>query len=302
MDLVIATDFSDNSQAAVRWGAFLAHQLGSKATMMHVVDLAAGDNAWRILVETPEEIERTAVVEADKRLRNFVEETVDDTPDDIEFEIDLGNPVDEILSCAATLDDPIIVVGTRGKSRLQELFLGNTARRLVRQSEYPTILVPPKAEVATPSELVVGVDFSQASKEAVRRSALMARTYGADVHLVYGYVLPEVATFDGSMASVATETEELVEGKEKALAKMVKDVEADDVVDSITATQLPPAQAIVTEAEERDAQFIFVGSHGRRGIKRFFLGNTAERVMRNAPCPLFVVRGGDDVEEDDGEQ
>lgn len=301
VDLVIATDFSDNSQAAVRWGAFLARQLGSKATMVHVVDLAAGDNAWRILVETPEEIERSAVMESSERLRDFVDEAIGDVSEDVDFEVELGNPTDEILSFARTFDDPIIVVGTRGKSRFQEFFLGNTARRLVRQSESPAILVPPGAEVSTPRDLVVGVDFSDASREAVRRSALMARTYGASVHLVYGYVLPEVATFDGSMASIASETDELVDEKEQALAKMVRQVEADDVVETISAVQLPPAQAIVHEAEEREAQFIFVGSHGRRGVKRFFLGNTAERVMRNAPCPLFVVRAPESAQGEDGE-
>ena len=298
MDLLIATDFSDNSRAALKWGAFLARQLGSKATVMHVVDLAAGDNAWRVLVETPEEIERSAVVEADERLRAFFEETVEDSPEDVDFRVELGNPIDEILALAETVDDPIIVVGTRGKSRFQEFFLGNTARRLVRQSETPVILVPPDAEVAKPSQLVVGVDFSDASREAIRRSSLMARTYAADVHLVYGYVLPEVATFDGSMSSIATESEELVQEKEKGIARIVEEVGADDVVKTINAVQLPPAQAIVEEAKEREAQFVFLGSHGRRGMRRFFLGNTAERVMRNAPCPLFVVR----AEKEEGDE
>ncbi len=300
MDLLVATDFSDNSKAALRWGAFFARQLGSKATVIHVVDLAAGDNAWRILVETPDEIERHAVVEAENRLEEFTRETVDELSDDISYRVELGSPSDEILATAETFDDPIIVVGTQGKSRFQEFFLGNTARRLVRQSTPPVIMVPPEAEVSTPKELVVGVDFSEASKEAIRRSALMARTYDARVHLVYGYVLPEVATFDGSMASIATETDDLVEEKEKGLAKIVGEVEADDVVETISAVQLPPAQAIIEEAKERDAQFIFVGSHGRRGVKRFFLGNTAERVMRNAPCPLFVVRAHQTGETSDG--
>lgn len=299
MDLLVATDLSENSRAAIEWGAFLGGQLGSKAKLLHVVDLAAGDNAWRMLVETPEEIEQTAISEAEKQLRSLVRDIVgDDIDDEIEFRIALGNPIDEILAEAETVDDPIIVAGTRGKSRLQEFFLGSTARRLVRQSDYPVVLTPPDSEIVPPRDLVVGVDFSEASREAIRRSALMARTYDARVHVVYGYVLPEVATFDGSMSSIATETDELVEDKELAIAKMVAEVGADDVVEAVSARQLPPAQAIVDAADEHEAQFIFVGSHGRRGMKRFFLGNTAERVMRNAPCPLFVVRA---TGEDDGD-
>lgn len=299
MNIVVATDFSDNSRAALRWGALLARQLGSDLTVVHVVDLAAGDNAWRILVETPDELERSAVVEAEKKLESFVDEVVDQRPDDVAFRAVLGTPVEQLLEEAKTFDDPIVVAGTRGRSRLKELLLGNTARRLVRKSAYPTVLVPPKAMVSTPKKLVAGIDFSEASREALRRAAMMARTYDASIDVVYGYVLPEVATLDGSMASVATAHDDLISEKEEALASMVREVEADDVVGEISALQLPPAQAILSTADQKGAQFIFVGTHGRRGVARFFLGNTAERVIRKAPCPLFVVPAPE--REDDAE-
>lgn len=292
MNILVATDFSDNSKAALRWGAFLADQLGSDLTVIHVVDLAAGDNAWRVLVETPDEIERSAVIEAREKLEGFCEETLSEVPEGITFRAILGNPIDELLVEAESSTDPIIIAGARGASRLREFFLGNTARRLVRQSEYPVILVPPEAEVSKPENLVVGVDFSEPSKEAIRRAAVMARTYKASVHLVYGYVLPEVATFEGSMATAASDFDGLIDEKREALEQLVVELGAEDVVAEVTALQQPPAAAIVGTAEDDKAQFVFVGSHGRRGVKRFFLGNTAERVMRNSPCPIFVVRPG----------
>lgn len=291
MNLLVATDFSENSKAAVRLGAFLAQQLGSEMVLLHVVDLGAGDNAWRILVQTPEEVEQQSVVEAGEKLENFIDETLDERPEDLEFRVLLGNPIDELLDHAEKYTDPVFIAGTRGASRMKEIFLGNTSRRLVRRSEFPMILVPPKAEISTPKNLVVGVDFSDTSREAVRRAAMMARTYAAKLHPVYGYVLPEVATFDGSMASMSVATDDLVTEKKRALEKMVREVGADDVVDEVQALQLPPAQAVMSVAEDVDAQYIFMGTHGRRGISRFFLGNTAERVIRNAPCPIFVVRG-----------
>ena len=289
VNILVATDFSENSMAAVRWGAFLANQLGSDMTLMNAVDLASGDSAWRVLVETPEEIERQAVDESRQRLETFLDEAVDERPEKTRFVSVLGSPTEQILSEAESLEDPILVVGTRGASRLKEFLLGNTARRLVRASLFPVILVPPNAEVSRPRELVVGVDFSEASREAIRRAALMARTYDASVRVVYGYVLPEVATFDGSMASVASEQVDLVSEREEALSNMVEEVGASDVVNVVEALQLPPAQAITTVAERANAQFVFVGTHGRRGLSRFFLGNTAERVMRKSPCAIFVV-------------
>ena len=252
---------------------------------------------WGLLVETPDEIEKSALIEARGRLEEFFDETVDDAPDDVEFLAVLGNPIDELLAESDKFDDPILVAGTRGASRLQELFLGNTARRLVRRSEVPVILVPPQAEVEMPERLVVGIDFSAPSRAALRRAAKMARTYGATVHAVYGYVLPEIATFDGAVANAPQDFEEVIEEKRRRLEEIVREEGVDDVVTEVSAVQRPPAAALMEAATDDGAQFLFVGSHGRRGFKRFFLGNTAERVMRKSPCAIFI----DQATEEDRE-
>lgn len=302
MDVFVGTDFSENSRPAVEWAAYLADQMGGKLVVTHVVDLASGDNAWRVLVETPEEIEQAALEEARESLESFFEETVVDRPEHLEYRAVLGNPVDELTRLAEEgPEDSVIVAGTRGASRLQEVFLGSSARRLVRRSQRPVILVPPEAEVRRPERLLVGVDFSEPSREAIRRAAMMARTYGATGRAVYGYVLPEMSTVEGAMLSSTENYQELVEQKRQRLEQIVAEEGADDVIDDVIAVQSSPEQALVRTAEDEDAQFIFVGTHGREGVKRFFLGNTAERVMRRSDIPVFVApaveREGEDEEE-----
>jgi nucleotide-binding universal stress UspA family protein len=50
-------------------------------------------------------------------------------------------------------------------------------------------------------------------------------------------------------------------------------------------------EVILKEAQEWDADLIVVGSHGRRGIRRFLLGSVSEAVAMNAHCSVVVVRG-----------
>jgi universal stress protein A len=52
-----------------------------------------------------------------------------------------------------------------------------------------------------------------------------------------------------------------------------------------------PAEEIVKAAMNWPADLIVIGSHGRTGARRAFLGSVAEAVMRQAPCPVLVVRG-----------
>jgi nucleotide-binding universal stress UspA family protein len=53
-----------------------------------------------------------------------------------------------------------------------------------------------------------------------------------------------------------------------------------------------PGDAIVAAAESEGADLIIVGSHGRSGVSRFFIGSVSDFVVRHARCPVMVVRGG----------
>jgi nucleotide-binding universal stress UspA family protein len=52
-----------------------------------------------------------------------------------------------------------------------------------------------------------------------------------------------------------------------------------------------PADQIVRAGRASRADLIVVGTHGRRGLRKFFLGSVAERVVSTAACPVITVRG-----------
>lgn len=51
------------------------------------------------------------------------------------------------------------------------------------------------------------------------------------------------------------------------------------------------ADVIVEQAKKREADLIVMGTHGRRGLRRFALGSDAELVVRSSPVPVLLVRG-----------
>lgn len=299
MTILVATDFSENSRAALEFGASLARKRHQAMHLLHVVDLAATDNAWRILVEAPKEIEASALVEARETLETFYEQNLEENerPPAIRFETRLGNPITELLATAEELPSPLIVAGTRGGSRLQELFLGSTAHRLVRQSEHPVILVPPARGRLPMKTFIVGVDFSETGKAVLAKAAEFAREQEAQLHVINGFVVPEINALQATMASTSVDVNSVVRERRKGLLSMVDEVEASDVVQLVEVRPLPPAMAMIAMVEDHEADMIFIGTHGRRGFSRFFLGNTAERLMRRAPCPMFVIRALEGEEE-----
>ena len=53
-----------------------------------------------------------------------------------------------------------------------------------------------------------------------------------------------------------------------------------------------PAEAVIQTAQERRADLIVLGSHGRTGVERLLMGSVAERVIVLASCPVLVVKTG----------
>ena len=101
----------------------------------------------------------------------------------------------------------------------------------------------------------------------------------------------ETAGMDGAMYSPETDQALLNVELEHAsdelahTAELLRDTHVEKRVEIGDA-----ATTICAIAEELGVDVIVVGSHGRKGVSRLFLGSTSEHVVRNAPCPVLVVR------------
>jgi nucleotide-binding universal stress UspA family protein len=137
---------------------------------------------------------------------------------------------------------------------------------------------------------VLGTDFSAGAERALESAVLLARRIGASVHLVH-VVQDPVLTLPWSenrVFDIARLREELVSDAERRLtAVAAAHPGIDFTVEAIVGA---PAETIVRTAAERGADLIIVGTHGRHGVSRMFMGSVAERVVRLATCPVLTVR------------
>lgn len=143
-------------------------------------------------------------------------------------------------------------------------------------------------------DLLVALDQSEPAQEALEYAA---RAHpDADVTAVHAINPIDVLQGDEGMYGgyEGHAYEELVESQREAAEELFADareVVADRDVSLATETVVGhPAREIVSFAEERGSDHVFVGSHGRSGVSRVLLGSVAERVVRRAPVPVTVVR------------
>lgn len=134
--------------------------------------------------------------------------------------------------------------------------------------------------------IVVGLDGSPASADALRWAARQAQLTGADLRAVSSWRWPNYITVRPPGIDLAADTE-------RTLNEVVEQVLAgfDGLAVTRRVIEGPPGPALLTQAE--DAELLVVGARGRAAFPGMLLGSVAEYCVRNGNCPVVVVRAGD---------
>ena len=139
--ILYPTDFSD---AAVKALAYIKQLKGSGAEeviVLHVSDDRGGDSVARILGETQyQKFKEQKLLETEEKLK-AVERELDDAGLKVQLRIKTGMPVREILSVADEAHVSAIVIGSHGRSNLEEIFLGSVSEKVIRKSKQPVLVI-----------------------------------------------------------------------------------------------------------------------------------------------------------------
>lgn len=139
--------------------------------------------------------------------------------------------------------------------------------------------------------IVVAVDFSETSEEAWRAACALATALGSHLHLVHASPDPmhqawTVEAIGVDFKAVA-EAWRLEAGRKLETVKPEPPIPADRITRAVETGV--PHRVIVEYATRHDADLIVMGTHGYGQVKHLLLGSVAERVVREAPCPVVTV-------------
>jgi universal stress protein A len=143
------------------------------------------------------------------------------------------------------------------------------------------------------NSVLVATDFSEPSINALAYGRNLAHAFGARLHVLH--VADAIAT---SAAQFYPEGSGDPEAKAEAFgmnqlhALLSVDVTGPAGIPAVRVSA-SPAKAIVEYAKEIHADIVVVATHGRSGVSRLIMGSVAEHVVRDAPCPVLVVRANE---------
>jgi nucleotide-binding universal stress UspA family protein len=141
--------------------------------------------------------------------------------------------------------------------------------------------------------ILVPVDFSEMSGPAIETAQRLAKRFGAAVHLVHvheyyypiGFIAPGAAV-PMSMRAFREVTAEQIADRFRALARK----HGIPTTNCYVRNDIPVFNGVCKVARQIDADLIVTPTHGYIGVRHFFEGGHAERIVQHSPCPVLVAR------------
>lgn len=135
-------------------------------------------------------------------------------------------------------------------------------------------------------------DFSEPAKKALEYACELAAQYGAELHLLH--VLPDpvaaLTAYGPVVSAIPADWEENMRTQvNQQLADILdKNWEQGKTVQRAVSEGVPFAE-IIRYAKDHAIDLIVMGTHGRTGFNHFIMGSEAEKVVRQAPCPVLTI-------------
>jgi nucleotide-binding universal stress UspA family protein len=141
------------------------------------------------------------------------------------------------------------------------------------------------------ARIVVGIDGSDESREALRWALEEARLRSADIVAVHAWEPPVTVAGPGPAPGfdLVAVLPEVREAGDRLVRTVVEEVAGDSDV-TVEAVTIEGAPASVLAEAGRDADLLVVGSRGRGGFAALLLGSVSQKLAHHSPCPLLIYR------------
>jgi nucleotide-binding universal stress UspA family protein len=293
--IVVGTDGSEGSRAAVRWATQEAHRRGLALRIVAAGGLdalmpsTASESFWGYLMAHRESWASDVVNEATDVARQTAASVEPQTA------VYVRETAVAALQREAESSD-LLVLGSHGRSSAFESRLGSTAIALTQVAPCPVVIVRTTAEdpldAAAAGNVVVGVDGSPSSQRAVDFAFAEAALRGTGLTAIHAWSMPWFRETLSIRHELLTSTRPSLQQDAAALLSQSLAETRKKHPDVPVAEQVVeerPAEALVRASQE--APLLVVGSRGQGGLTGLLLGSVSHAVLHRAQCPVAVVRG-----------
>jgi len=299
--ILVIVDPTAGQQPAVEKAALLAQKLGARLEL-YVCDTKASREV-RLAAHTSKRSDQPFLA----NLKAFLETLAEPLRGrglDVTTEVDCADPLHVALidrACRTTAD--LIVKDTHHHSFGQRTFLTNTDWELIRACPVPLLLTKPSAWASAP-RVCAAVDPGHANDKPallddriVDYAALFTKRLGGELHLLHVYLpaaIVAAAAAGSPPIAITVSAEDLAREAEEKRAQLHDLIAEYRIAPGNVHLEVGgPAAVLPRAAGDLRADIMAMGAISRSGLKRIFVGSTAEDVLEHLPCDALIVKPPD---------
>ncbi|MFN3567809.1 MAG: universal stress protein [Caldimicrobium sp.] len=283
--ILVGIDGSEESFNALKNALFLGKQLKAEVFVQYVIPVSSEVSSALSLFIGMKDLFKKGAESILKKAQSIAEEE----GISVNLLLEEGDPSNKIVDMVYAKDIGLLVMGKSGKGGFEKALLGSTASRVIGLSPVDVLIIPKNSKLNF-KKILVPVDGSKYSEEAVQRAIDFATYFKSSITLLSVVEIP--IEFYETFAEISKVVEHIKLEMEEFLRKMkMKFTEKNLEVKSILLEGIIK-EKILDVAKEEEADLIIMGSHGKTGLKRLLMGSTTEKVLNLWDKPVLVVKRG----------
>jgi len=283
-----ATDGSKTSEHALKYAKILIQESGARTVGVHVIR----DISKRIfdIMNLKIDFDEITQDERQKFIRLFEKQMKEFCKAKLKFEydIEIGGVEERVFSLADKYKADLIVLGHSGATQKDTLLYGSNTNKIVRSSNVPVLVAdkPAKRRITKIKKIMVPLNLTEEIDSAVDYAVMLASELTAELSVLY------VQEF----VSYAYETPIIVLDDvrsyfEKKLGNLIKKYSKSGVKISANVSEhVSPYVGIMRHCEQIRPDLIVMNTHQRKGLKKYFMGSVAEKIIHDLPCPVITFK------------
>lgn len=290
-DRLAHSELSPAAAAAVQQGLELAGNAKAAVTFCAVLEIS--EHAMELIREDIKNVFVTVEDYAKKALDRLLDQARQQGVSATAV-VRMGSSWDELVKQIEEGKHDLVMIGTRKRSGVARTLFGSTAQRLLRTAPCPVWIVKPE-ELRDVREVLVATDLTNACQDALHAGVYVSRLLNARLFVVHTLEFP----FEAYLHAAGVAPEEIAKQRNKIRTEARKKLDAQlqktdgrtlnfgvktEILEGSPDDELPKFIA------ENGVDLLVIGSHGRQGLGRWVLGNTAERLLPLVQASVLTVR------------
>lgn len=277
--IIVPTDFSDCAENAVKTATQLAKMHQSELILVHIINTMEFyvpiEPMTGVSMYSPETLSpffNEHMAEAKLKLKKMTEALIQEGIQ-ASYRVNFGPLIEEIKNIEAEKDCHLIVMGTKGSSGLEEVFIGSNTQRVVRFSKKPVLAVKDFLDFSKAGKAVFVSDFDEEVLGALNKTLNILNPTSFETEALF---INTPHYFEDSISS---------EEKIKHVLKQSSKPEIDmHIHNDFTVEEGVSAFAI-----KHQISLIAITTHGYTGLRKLFNANITESIVNHIDLPVLSI-------------